>query len=184
MRHDIYKSTHPQTPSEEVEKIYEDTAELKKGLNELHIRDWLFIRNTKWPAAVLRGLGLLLLLPLFLVSIIPTGLLFLLPKIFLKAWIKDKMFHSSLHVGVSVFVSVPLCMIVPTILLWIFANMWWGLGYMIAFPFMFVLVWNYMRLFWKFISTCIFISPWNRSKINKLRNLRTSIYNRLDKLVK
>ena len=57
---------------EEMEKIYEDTAELKKGLNELHIRDWLFIRDSKWPAAVLRGLGLLLLLPLFLVSIIPT----------------------------------------------------------------------------------------------------------------
>lgn len=168
---------------EEMEKIYEDTAELKKGLNELHIRDWLFIRDSKWPAAVLRGLGLLLLLPLFLVSIIPTGLLFLLPKIFLKAWIKDKMFHSSLHVGVSVFVSVPLCMIVPTILLWIFANMWWGLGYMIAFPFMFVLVWNYMRLFWKFIGTCTFVKRKNRPIINRLRELRTSIYNRLDKIL-
>ena len=168
---------------EEMEKVYADTAELKDGLNKLHIRDWLFIRNTKWPAAVLRGLGLLLLLPLFILSIIPTGLLFLLPKIFLKAWIKDKMFHSSLHVGVSVFVSVPLCLIVPTVLLWIFAGMWWGLGYMIAFPFMFVLAWNYIRLFWKFIGTCIFVKRSNRATIEKLRELRTSIYKRLDNLI-
>ena len=168
---------------EEMEAIYADTAELRDGLNKLHIRDWLFIRNTKWPAALLRGLGLLLLLPLFIASIIPTGLLFLLPKIFLKAWIKDKMFHSSLHVGVSVFVSVPLCLIVPTILLWVFAGMWWGLGYMVAFPFMFVLAWNYIRLILKFVGTCIFVKRSNRPIIEKLRKLRTSIYERLDNLI-
>ena len=169
---------------EEMEEIYQDTAKLKRGLQKLHIRDWHFIRNTKWPAAVLRGLGLVALLPLFILSIIPTGLLFLIPKIFMKAMIKDRMFSSSINVGVSVFVSVPLCLILPTMLLWIYVGAYAGLGYMAAFPMMFVLAWNYMRLFWKFISTCIFISPWNRSKINKLRNLRTSIYNRLDKLVK
>lgn len=169
---------------EEMEKIYEDTAELKNGLKKLHIRDWLFIRNPKWPMAVLRGLGLIALLPLFIISIIATGLLFLIPKIFLKAWIKDHMFHSSIYVGVSVFVSVPLCLILPTVLLWIFAGTWWGLGYMIAFPFMFVLAWNYMRLFWRFIGTCIFVKRSNRPIINKLRDLRANIYERLDNILK
>ncbi len=169
---------------EEMEKVYADTAEYADGLKKLHIRDWLFIRNTKWPAAVLRALGLLILLPLFIVSIIPTGLLFLIPKIFLKAWIKDEMFYSSFHVGVSVFVSVPICFILPTILLWVFLNFWWALGYMVAFPFMFVLAWNYMRLFWKFIGTCIYLDRRNRPVINKLRDLRTSIYERLDNLLK
>lgn len=175
---DVYNE-HP----EEMEKVYEDTAELKNGLNDLHIRDWLFIRNPKWPAVLLRGLGLILLLPLFILSIIPTGLLFLIPKIFIKKLIKDNMFHSSFHVGVSVFVSVPLCFILPIVLLWVFANFWWALGYMVAFPFMFVLAWNYMRLFWKFIGTCIFIKRSNRSTINKLRDLRTSIYKRLDSIL-
>ncbi len=169
---------------EEMEKVYEDTAELHKGLKKLRIRDWLFIRNPKWPMAVLRGLWLLLLLPLFIASIIPTGLLFLIPKIFLKAWIKDKMFSSSFHVGASVFISVPICLIVPFILLAVFANIWWALGYLVAFPFMFVLAWNYMRLFWRFIGTCIFIRRKNRPVIEKLRNLRTSIYERLDNLLK
>lgn len=168
---------------EEMEKVYEDTAELKKGLKSLHIRDWLFIRNPKWPAAVLRGLGLILLLPLFILSIIPTGLLFLIPKIFIKKLIKDNMFHSSFHVGASVFVSIPLCFILPIVLLWVYVNFWWALGYMVAFPFMFVLAWNYMRLFWKFIGTCIFIKRSNRDTINKLRDLRTSIYKRLDSML-
>ena len=169
---------------EEMEKIYEDTAELHKGLKELKIRDWLFIRDHKLPMAILRGLWLLLLLPLFILSIIPTGLLFLIPKFFLKAWIKDRMFYSSFHVGVSVFVSVPICLILPFVLLAIFANIWWALGYLVAFPFMFVLAWNYMRLFWRFIGTCRYVKRSNQPAINKLRDLRTSIYNRLDKLVK
>ena len=169
---------------EEMEQIYADTAELADGLKKLGIRDWLFIRDPKWPMALLRALGLLLLLPLFLVSIIPTGLLFLIPKIFLKAWIKDEMFYSSFHVGVSVFVSVPICFILPIVLLWIFAGFWWALGYMVAFPFMFVLAWNYMRLFLRFKGTCIFVKRSNRNIINKLRELRTSIYERLDNLLK
>lgn len=176
-------AAHKEHP-EEMNKIYEDTALLKKGLKDLKIRDWLFIRNHKLPMAILRGLWLLLLLPLFIISIIPTGLLFLIPKIFLKAWIKDQMFHSSFHVGVSVFVSVPICLILPMILLWVFAGFWWALGYVVAFPFMFVLAWNYMRLFWRFIGTCRYVKRSNRPTINKLRDLRTSIYNRLDNLLK
>ena len=169
---------------EEMEKVYEDTAELKQGLKKLRIRDWLFIRNPKLPMALLRGFWLLVLLPLFVASIIPTGLLFLIPKIFLKAWIKDKMFSSSFHVGASVFVSVPICLIVPFVLLAVFANIWWALGYLAAFPFMFVLAWNYMRLFWRFVGTCIFIKRKNRPVIEKLRALRTSIYERLDNMLK
>ena len=169
---------------EEMEKIYEDTATLEKGLKDLKIRDWLFIRDHKLPMAILRGLWLLLLLPLFIISIIPTGLLFLIPKIFLKAWIKDRMFYSSFHVGVSVFVSVPICLIVPFVLLAIFANIWWALGYLVAFPFMFVLAWNYIRLFWRFVGTCRYVKRSNQPAINKLRDLRTSIYERLDKIVK
>ena len=169
---------------EQMEQIYEDTTTFAKKLKEMHIRDWLFVRNPKWSAAALRALGLAALLPLFIISVIPTALLFLIPKIFIKKMIKDHMFYSSFHVGVSVFVSVPICLILPMVLLWINAGFWWALGYLAAFPFMFVLAWNYLRLFWKFIGTCIFVKRSNRSAINELRQLRTSIYDRLDNLLK
>lgn len=169
---------------EEMEAIYSDTKEFAEGIKALNIRDWLFIHNSGVEAVILRALGLLLLLPLFLLSIIPTGLLFIIPKIFLKKLIKDQMFVSSFNIGVSVFVSVPLCLIIPTILLWIFAGFWWALGYFVAFPLMFVLAWNYMRMWQKFIGSCNYVARRNRTTIERLRALRTSIYERLDAILK
>ena len=105
---------------EEMESVDKDTAELIVGYKKLNVRDWLFNRKPRAMRPVLRALGLLLLLPLFLVSAIPTGLLFLMPKIFLKKMIKDQMFVSSFNVAVSVFVTIPICLVIPVVLLWIF----------------------------------------------------------------
>ena len=165
---------------EQMEQIYNDTARLIEGENRLKIRDWLFIHNPGIEAPILRGLGLLMLLPLFLVSAIPTLLLFVIPKIFLNKLIKDQMFISSFNVGVSVFISVPLCLIVPSILLWVFLGFWWALAYFIAFPIMFILAWNFMRMFLKFVGSCRFVARRNRKDIAELRELRESIFNRLD----
>ena len=167
-----------------MEQIYSDTARLIEGQKKLKIRDWLFIHNPGLEAPILRGLGLLALLPLFLVSFLPTLLLFVLPKIFLKKLIKDQMFVSSFNVGVSVFVTVPLCLFVPSILLWIFAGFWWALAYFVAFPAMFILAWNFMRMFLKFVGSCRFVARKNRAEIAELRELRNSIFDRLDKILK
>lgn len=168
---------------EEMAEIYSDTMKLSEGITKLGIRDWLFERNPGYEAIVLRGLGLLLLFPLFVASIIPTGLLFLIPRIFLKKMIKDQMFVSSFNVAVSAFVSVPLCMIIPAIVLWICFGFWWGLGYAVLFPFMFILSWNYMRLYRKFIGTFNFVRSKNRKEVRELRKLRRSIFSRIDKLI-
>lgn len=170
---------HPEV----MEDIYKDTTDLIDGIKSLNIRDWLFQKEPGTATAILRGIGLVCLLPLFLVSIIPTALLFIIPEIFLKKMIKDQMFISSFRVAVSAFISIPLCLIIPVILIWIFAGFWWALGYFIAFPIMFVLAWNYMRLFWKFIGTCNFTNKKNRKKVETLRTLRTSIFNRLDNIL-
>jgi hypothetical protein len=168
---------------EQMEQIYNDTAQLIEGEKELKIRDWLFIHNPGIEAPILRGLGLLLMLPLFLVSFLPTLLLFVIPKIFLKKLIKDEMFISSFNIGVSVFVSVPICLFIPSILLWIFMGFWWALAYFVAFPMMFILAWNYMRMFLKFVGSCRFVARKNRTKIAELKTLRDSIFNRLDKIL-
>ena len=168
---------------EEMAEIYKDTETLKNGIKQLKIRDWLFQKKPGAGAAALRGLGLLILLPLFIVSIIPTALLFILPEIFLKKLIKDQMFYSSFNVAVSAFVSVPICLIIPIIFIWIFAGFWWALGYFVAFPIMFILAWNYIRLFLKFIGTCNFTARKNRAKVNELKELRSSIFSRLDKIL-
>ena len=163
-----------------MEEVYKDVAELSGEYERLGIRDWLFVRNAGVGALLLRGLGLLLLLPLFILSIIPTGLLFLIPKIFLNRLIKDQMFVSSFNVGASAFISVPLCLIIPVIVIWILYGFWWALGYFVAFPVMFILAWNYMRMFQKFKGTRAYVAGKNRAAITRLRKLRQSIHSRLD----
>lgn len=166
---------------EAMEEIYRDTARYMEGLDELNIRDWLFRHNPGVESVLLRGVGLLLLLPLFILSIIPTALLFIVPKIFLAKMIKDRMFISSFNIGVSVFVTIPLSLFVPVVLLWVFVGFWWAFGYFVAFPLMFVLAWNYMRMFRKFVGTLRFIRE--RAKVKELRNLRKSIFERLDDML-
>lgn len=168
---------------DELESVYSDTADFIASLGRLNIRDWLFDRSPGVLSAVIRGLGLLILFPLFAASLIPTALLFIIPKIFLKKLIKDQMFISTFNVAVSALVTVPICLIIPVVLLWIFAGFWWALGYFLAFPLMFILAWNYLRLFWKFVGTCNFISRKNRSEINRLKDLRKSIFSRLDNIL-
>ena len=179
---DLQKATDKDP--EVMETIYNDTAVLMSGIKELNIRDWLFRHNPHLEAVILRGLGLLLLLPLFLISIIPTGLLFIVPEIFLKMMIKDQMFVSTFRLAVSALITIPICMILPAVLLWTSVGFWWGLGYFVAFPFLFLLAWNYMRLFMKFVGTCNFVAPKNKKKIRELRKLRKSIFSRLDALIK
>ena len=169
---------------EEMEEVYKDVSTVMAGIKELNIRDWLFRYNPGVEAVIMRGLGLLLLLPLFIVSIIPTALLFIVPEIFLKKMIKDQMFVSTFRLAVSALITIPICVLVPVIFLWIYLNFWWALGYFVAFPFMFLLAWNYMRLFMKFVGTCNFRLRKNRKKIKEIRKLRKSIFNRLDNLIK
>ena len=169
---------------EQMEEVYKDTAALAEGIRTLKIKDWLFAKNPNVGIAMLRGLGLLALLPLFIVSIIPTAILFILPEIFLKKLIKDQMFISTFYVAVSALVSIPICLIIPVILLWIFSGFWWALGYFVAFPLMFLLAWNYMRLFMKFKGTCSYVAKKNNVKVSELKSLRKSIFERLDNLLK
>ena len=178
---DLQKASekHP----EEMKKVYEDTLVLAKGIEELQIKDWLFERYPGVEALTLRGLGLLALLPLFIVSIIPTGLLFLIPRIFIKKMIKDQMFVSTFNVAVSALVSIPICLFIPVIVLWCVLGFWWGLGYAVAFPLMFILAWNYVRLSKKFAGTWNFTRRKNRRKVAGLRSLRKDIFSRIDKMI-
>lgn len=178
---DLQKAT--EAKPEEMEDIYNDISTLIDGIKSLNIRDWLFRHNPHFEAVLLRGLGLLFLLPLFVVSIIPTALLFIVPEIFLKIMIKDQMFVSTFRLAVSALITIPICLFVPVIVLWATIGFWWALGYFVAFPFMFLLAWNYMRLFMKFVGTWNFISPKNKKKVRELRKLRKSIFKRLDDIL-
>lgn len=167
-----------------MERLYADTKEYNNGLKSLQIRDWLFAKRAGWGNTILRGLFILLLLPLFLVSIVPTFPMYLIPKIFIKRMIKDRMFISSFNVAVCELIGVPICLMIPLIFIWIFAGFWWALGYFALFPVMYIFVWNYVRLWHKFLGSCRFVAGRNRAKVAHLDKLRSSIFERLDAIIK
>jgi len=94
------------------------------------------------------------------------------------------MFVSSFNVAVSALITFPICLVVPFILIWIFVNVWWALGYVVAFPLMFIFAWNYQRLFHKFMGSLRFVMPKNRATVERLKALRKSIHERLDAVLK
>lgn len=167
-----------------MESVYADTREYSSELKRLNIRDWHFAKRIGFGSTLFRALALLVMLPLFIAAIIPTSLLFIVPKIFLKKLIKDQMFVSSFNVAVSALITFPVCLIVPFILIWIFVNVWWALGYVVAFPLMFIFAWNYQRLFLKFMGSLRFVMPKNRATVEHLKALRKSIHERLDAALK
>lgn len=175
--------TAHQTSPDAMNAVYDDTRTLLDGIAELDIKDWLFDEHQSWFRFLIRALGLLILLPLYAVAIGPTALMFLIPKIFLKALIKDKMFISSFNVAVSAILTVPVCLILPVVLLWVYAGFWWAFGYFVAFPLMFVLAWNYMRLWVKMLGTLRFVRRRNRKRVRELSALRKSIFERLDAIL-
>lgn len=169
---------------EGMERLYADTKEYNNGLKSLQIRDWLFAKGANVGSTMVRGLMLLILFPLLVASLIPTFPLFLIPKIFIKRMIKDRMFISSFNVAVCALIGIPICLMIPLILIWIFAGFWWALGYFALFPLMYIFVWNYVRLWHKFMGSCRFVAGKNRAKIAHLDKLRSSIFERLERIIK
>lgn len=164
---------------EKMERIYADTKEYNEGLKSLQIRDWLFAKGANMGSTIMRGLLMILLFPLFAVSLVPTFLLYLIPKIFIKRLIKDRMFISSFNVAVCALIGIPICLMIPLIFIWIFAGFWWALGYFAIFPFMYIFVWNYVRLWHKFLGSCRFVAGKNGAKVAHLAKLRSSIFEHL-----
>lgn len=169
---------------EEMQQVYADTRQLRSEMERLNIRDWLFERKPNCVTLTLRASALIALLPLFVASIIPTALLFIVPKIFIARLIKDRMFLGSFNLAVSALITIPICQFLASILIWIFCSGWWALGYFVAFPLMFLFAWEYIRLWHKFVGTYNFLSRRNRADIARLDALRSSIFERLTSLVK
>lgn len=168
---------------EELGRLFRHTRRLVAGIRELHIRDWLFDKTPTLMSQTLRFLGLLAGLPLFAVSIVPTFLMYLIPRLMIKRMIRDKMFYSSINLAATVLITYPLCCIVPTLLLGIYVGWVCALIYFLAFPLLFIYSWNYISWVVKFIGGYRFISTRNRGKVRRLAALRRRIFTHLDEML-
>jgi hypothetical protein len=155
-----------------------------EGIQELGIRDWLFEGEHHRYDQFWKGAMLLLGLPLFVACIIPTALMFIVPALLIKRFIKDQMFHSSINLGATAFITYPICCIIPSIVMICTGGWLRGLIYFALFPLMFIYAWNYVRWVTKAMGHRRFVLSRNRQKVEQLRALRSQIFGDLDEVLR
>ena len=169
---------------EKMEAIYDKVRKYAKGVRKLGVREWLFEKKRTGLGGLLgRALLLLLGLPLFLVCIMPTFPMFLVPEIFLKKLIKDQMFRSSVRVGVLLLIVFPLFCIVPVVVMLCCGHWLAALCYLVAYPLMSLYCYHYLIAYTKFVGYVRFVRPKNRDKVEKLRAIREELFIELDKVL-
>lgn len=167
---------------ERMEKIFEKTKRLRKGIKKMGIREWIF--EKKHPALLLLAfaLGMLVGLPLFVVAIAATWLVFLAPLLVNKLAIKDRQFWGSINLAVTLLVTYPLCGILLPIVVLCLGHWEIALGWFLAFPAMMIFATNYMRWAKKLWGCAKFVFA-KRSQISQLAKLRTKLYKSLDEVL-
>lgn len=179
-RLDELKESNP----EAVEAIYDDTRNLMKGLKKAGLTDRAFVDHPTVGGAVLAGLILLALLPLFLGGVGLTWLVFLLPYLVGKYAIKDKQFRGTLNLAFTLLVTYPLCGILPALIMCFTSGIFHGLGHLLIFTLMLPFVWNYMYQAAHYLEYLRYLCPRNRKAVESLGKQRKAIFARLEELLK
>ncbi|NDV84498.1 1-acyl-sn-glycerol-3-phosphate acyltransferase [Bacteroides sp. 51] len=177
---DNLKNIYP----EEVQVIYENTCELKEKSEEMGIGDRSFAKRPNTCTLFLKGFGFILLFPLFILGCIPNYFVWLLPTLATRR-IKDRMFHSGIHYAAMMLITMPFFYLLTFALLWIFTkSVIITLVYILCFPFLGIFAWNYVKQWKLWRSDVRFKYLFGQGKLNAIIELRTHIYNSLDKLLK
>lgn len=168
---------------EAIGSLYDDIRYLRKGLEKLRLGDRTFVDRPTIGGAVLAGLLLLLLLPLFLYGAGLTWFAFLLPYLIGRYAIKDKQFRGTIYLAVTLLLTYPLCGIVPAVVMCFTSGLLHGLGHLLIFTIMLPFVWNYMYQAEHYVEYLRALCPKSRKKLAKLGALRNDIFSRLDSLL-
>ncbi len=168
---------------ERMQKIFEECQTLQKGINDMKIRDWIFDRKPSLFYVVLYTLMLLVLLPLFVVCMVPNLLLFVIPEYFKSRLLKDRMFFSSFNIGVSVLITIPLLYIVPFIVLCCKAKFVAAVLYLVFCPLALLFSWYYMRWTSRCMGMIRYRAMKNSARFGRLRTLRHKLFASLDELL-
>jgi len=161
--------------------LFRKLLELKEKTLGFKIRDWNFEKKFSLASLFGRGFLYVLLFPLFLLSLIPNILVFLAPKPILWRF-TDKMFYSTINLGVSVMITIPILYSIFTALCWMLThNIWITLAYLLSLPFLGLFAWYYRKTFIKWKSEIRFYRLRKKGKLKEAFKLRDEIIAFLNK---
>lgn len=171
-----------ETP-EEVDALYADARELKYllekagfTLKELNLTTTPIISSFKL-------MGLLALLPLWIISLWPSLPAYAIPMTFFKKKFKDPMFEGTMLFVFNALLLLPLFALITFIVMWVNVNWWSGLVYIALFPALMLFAWKYIAWVKATIRDLRHqMAPSNT--ISKMRALKQRIGNKLNILLK
>lgn len=163
-----------------MQKIYDDTARLSSTVRELRIEDRYFDKKPCCAGVFFQALGLLLSLPLFLLSAIPNVGVYYAPRI-MTSKIKDRMLHSGFDLAMTILVAAPVIYLLTFGLAWIISGSFlWSFAWLLAMPALFFFFWNYRKWFTHLLGKARFRRLNRRGTLDETRTLRENIYRALD----
>ncbi len=168
-----------------VKELLRQVLDLKKLTLDLKIRDWNFDKKFSPVSILARGAAFLLLLPLFLVSLVPNIIIFYAPELINKTKVTDKMFYGSIRIGLSVLFTIPVFYSLAFALAWIITGKFWlALIYLLVLPGLGFFAWYYRKFFIKWKSEIRFHRLRKREEMRKPPFLRRTIFSFLDENLK
>ncbi len=168
-----------------VKELLRKTLDLKKETLNRKIRDWNFDKKFSITSILARGAVFLLLLPLFLVSLVPNIFIFYAPELINKTKVTDKMFYGSIRIGLSVLLTIPVFYLLFFALCWIITgNFLIALFYLLILPSFGLFAWYYRKGFIKWKSEIRFHRLEKQEKMHEPIFLRRTIFSFLDENLK
>ena len=162
-------------------QLMEDVAEYRTGLERLRLRDWELEKPVTFSNILLRGLLLLISLPLFLFGFINNFIPFNTSYLLTRN-LKDRFFSSSINFVFSSVVMFPLCYIALFVIVLCAANWWLALLYVLLSALLMPFQYRWKRAFIKFMSLCRFrrYERTGNLTLARLKSLRANILKSID----
>ncbi len=161
-------------------QIFDKACLLNSMMQEQKVRDWLFREKPSVLNVVLTSVVMIILFPLFVLSLIPNILVFIAPY-FVLPKIKDWMFYSSVFFGVSL-ITIPLLYTITYIILGVISDCWLiSLIYTMLLPFLGLFAWNYRREFIKLVGKFKYQKCVNTKKNADIAPQREALWALLEK---
>jgi 1-acyl-sn-glycerol-3-phosphate acyltransferase len=133
---------------EKTKKRYDEALKTKAKLKNLKTRYELLNQKPSWLKIILSMLGLTVLLPLFLVALVPNMLIYNgLAFVRLIHNYSDRMFDSSLLFASAVVITIPLFYTLTFVLVAVFVNIWIAVGYLVVLPWLGLFAHRYLKFF-------------------------------------
>lgn len=153
------------------ESLYAQAESLRGELEKNRLKVKSLRKKVSWSSAILKIVGMILLLPVWIFSLWPNFLLYNIPKKLTKR-VGDKMLSSSFLLGVNAVIAIPLFAVISFALVWWLLTIYMAVFYVLLMPTLALFCWYYTEWFDSLKEDLRILGFYKKSKIAILQLLR------------